>query len=103
MIAVPTYKDLESRVSKFNLANYQATICKNIKRIRRELYLENKIYYKSKNLENPYAAHKVAELLNISYEYYKRLESYDKTKPISLKLFLKIMVLFDKDITEFFK
>ena len=87
MLEVPTYEDLKKQIAKFNIANYQSTICKNIKRIRKELYEENKIFYKVHNLPNPYSAQRVAELLDISYEYYKRLESYDKSKPISLKLF----------------
>jgi len=41
--------------------------------------------------------------LGISHEYYKRIESYDKNKPISIKLFLKMVVLLDKNISEFLK
>jgi len=35
----------------------------------------------------------VAELLGISHKYYKRLESFDKSKPISIKLLLKVLVI----------
>lgn len=100
---IETFQDLQKRMANFNLSNYQATICKNIKRIRKELYEENKSFCLKNNLRNPYSSQNVAELLGISHEYYKRLESFDKTKPISLKLFLKVVTLFDKDISEFFK
>ena len=98
-----TFQDLKEKMISFNLSNYQATICKNIKRIRKELYDENKYYYKENNLKNPYSSQSIAELLGISHEYYKRLESFDKTKPISIKIFLKVVVLFDKNIDEFLK
>ena len=78
MSKIQTFQDLEKKMSNFNLSNYQATICKNIKRIRKELYDEYK-------------------------QYYKRLESYDKTKPISIRIFLKVVVLLDRDISEFLK
>lgn len=98
-----TFENLQKKMASFNLSSYQATICKNIKQRRRELYADNKSYYKENNLKNPYTAESVAELLNISFEYYKRIESFDKTKPISLKLLLKASVLFDIDIEDLFK
>lgn len=103
MSSVPYFEDLQEKMANFNLSNYQATICKNIKRIRKELFEENKNYYKEKNLKNPYSSQSISELLGISHEYYKRLESFDKTKPISIKLFLKVVVLFDKDISDFLR
>lgn len=103
MLENPNFEDLQQRMRNFNLSDYQATICKNIKRIRKELYEKNNYYYKENNLKNPYSAQSVAELLGISYEYYKRIESFDKTKPISIKIFFKAVVLFDKDINEFLK
>ena len=102
MSNIYNFKDLQNKMSKFSLSNYQAIICKNIKRIRKELYEEYKLKNENNDL-NPYSSQSVAELLGISYEYYKRLESFDKSKPISLKLFLKVVDLFDKDITEFLK
>lgn len=98
-----SFDELKNRMNEFNLSDYQATICKNIKRMRKTLYSENKIYYKEHNLKNPYTAEAIAELLGISHEYYKRIESFDKTKPISLKLLLKTMNLFNVEIEEFFK
>lgn len=103
MKKAPDFEDLSKKMEKFNLSNYQALICKNIKRIRKELLEENKAYCKSHGINNPYATSAVAELLGISYEYYKRIESFDKTKPISIKILLKSMVLFDVDVSEFFK
>lgn len=99
----PNFLDLQLKMESFNLSNYQAIICKNIKRIRKELYTNNKDYYKNNNIKNPFTAESVSELLGISHEYYKRLESFDKSKPISLKLLCKVSKLFDKDINEFFK
>lgn len=101
MLKSPTFEDLQQEMVNFNLSNYQATICKNIKRIRKSLYEDNKYFYKENNLKNPYSSQSIAELLGISHEYYKRLESFDKTKPISIKLFLKVAVLFDRDISDF--
>lgn len=98
-----SFDELKSKMEEFNLSDYQATICKNIKRMRKNLYSENRVYYKENNLKNPYTAEAIAELLGISHEYYKRIESFDKTKPISLKLLLKTMRLFDVEIDEFFR
>lgn len=103
MLEKPTFEDFQQRMKNFNLSDYQATICKNIKRIRKELYEKNNYYYKENDLKNPYSGQSVAELLGISYEYYKRIESFDKTKPISIKILFKVVVLFDKDISEFLK
>lgn len=52
MSKIPTFQDLQEKMTNFNLSDYQATICKNIKRIRKELYEENKTYYKENNLTN---------------------------------------------------
>ncbi len=98
-----TFDELEDKMSNFNLSNYQAIICRNIKKIRKKHYDENKNYYKENGLRNPYSSQSMSELLGISHEYYKRLESYDKTKPISLKLFLKVVYIFDKNVEDFFK
>ena len=103
MLKTPTFEDLQQEMVNFNLSNYQATICKNIKKIRKSLYEDNKYFYNENNLTNPYSSQAIAELLGISHEYYKRLESFDKTKPISIKLFLKVVVLFDRDISDFLK
>jgi len=96
-----TYKQLEDKMNNFVLSDYQATICRNMKKFRKELCEEFKLKYP--NLNNPYTTLAISELLGISHEYYKRLESYDKSKPISIKLFFKVMVLFDKDINSFLK
>ncbi len=103
MAKVKTFDELEAKMSNFNISDYQVTICKNIKKIRKDLYNEYKYYYKENGLRNPYSSQSISELLGISYEYYKRLESYDKTKPISIKLFLKVVYLLDKNVEDFFK
>ncbi len=99
----PTFEELQQEMVNFNLSNYQATICKNIKKIRKSLYEDNKYFYQENNLKNPYSSQSIAELLEISHEYYKRLESFDKTKPIFIKLFFKVVVLFDRNISDFLK
>ncbi len=98
-----TFQELQAKMKDFNLSFYQATICNNMKRIRKKLYEENNTYYKENNKKNPYSTQSIAELLGISHEYYKRLESFDKSKPISLKLVLKVMVLFNCNINDLFK
>ena len=103
MLQTITFEELSEKMNNFNLSNYQVLICKNIKRIRKELYNENKAYCNLNGIKNPYSAQSISELLGISYEYYKRLESFDKSKPISLKLLLKIKVLFNKKIEDFFE
>jgi len=96
-----TYKNLKNKMDDFVLSDYQVTICRNMKKFRKELYEEFKIKYP--NTKNPYTTLGISELLGISHEYYKRIESYDKNKPISIKLFLKMVVLLDKNISEFLK
>ncbi len=96
-------KELKEKMDNFNLSYYQSIICKNIKKIRKKLYEENKYIYKDNKKNNPYSTENVAELLGITYEYYKRLESFDKTKPISLKLVLKITELFNSKIEDLFE
>lgn len=100
-MALNDMNELKNKMDNFNLSTYQIKICSNMKKIRKELYLKYK--NSNKNDKNPYSAQSVSELLNISYEYYKRLESFDKTKPISLKLLIKVSILFDKPISDFFK
>ena len=98
-----SFEELYKKMENFNVQNYHYIICQNIKRIRKELFEEYQAYYKLKGTKNPYTTQSVAELLDISYEYYKRIESFDKTKPISLKVLLKAQYLFDRDIEEFFR
>ena len=96
-----TYKNLKNKMDNFLLSDYQATICRNMKRFRKDLCDEYKEKYP--NQRNPYTTQSIAELLGISHEYYKRLESYDRSKPISIKLFLKVVVLLNKNINDFLK
>jgi len=95
------YNDLHNKMETFLLSDYQAKICKNMKKYRKEMYEEFKLKYP--NVKNPYSTQSISELLGISHEYYKRLESYDKSKPISIKIFLKMVVLLEKNIEEFLK
>lgn len=42
-----TFQELQKKLENFELSTYQLTICKNIKRKRKELYEKNKEFYKS--------------------------------------------------------
>lgn len=67
--------------------NYKAIICKNIKKYRKE-----------KNIR----LMDLAELLDVSPEYLKRLESpNDDRKNCSLKLLYKLSIIFDKKLDDF--
>lgn len=69
--------------------NYRETICKNIKKYRKE---------KEIRLMD------LAELLDISPDYLKRLESPgDSRKNCSLTLVYKLSLILDKKIDDFFK
>lgn len=64
-------------------------ICKNIKKFRKESGL---------------SAMEVAERLDISYDYLRRIESFnDLTKSCSLKLLIKFSILFEKPLNDFLK
>ncbi len=77
--------NLEERLNK----NYMPIIYANIKKYRRESGL---------------SIMEVAEKLNISTEYLRRIESKnDSVKTCSLKLLIKFSILFDKNLEDFLK
>ena len=76
---------LEQMLSK----DYMPIIYKNIKRYRKESGL---------SLIN------VADILNLSYDYLRRVESdNDLVKTCSLKLLIKFSILYDKSLDDFLK
>ena len=76
---------LEQMLSK----DYMPIIYKNIKRYRKESGL---------SLIN------VADILNLSYDYLRRMESKnDLVKTCSLKLLIKFSILYDKSLDDFLK
>lgn len=76
---------LEQMLSK----DYMPIIYKNIKRYRKECGL---------------SLIKVADILNLSYDYLIRMESKnDLVKTCSLKLLIKFSILYDKSLDDFLK
>jgi len=77
-----------NNIKGFN-KDFKKTICKNIKKFRKE---------KEIRLMD------LAEILEVSPEYLKRIESpNDDKKTCSLTLLYKLSLIFDKKIDDFFK
>lgn len=69
--------------------DYMPIIYKNIKRFRKEAGL---------------SLIKVSEILNMSYDYLRRIESDgDSKKTCSLKLLIKFSILYQKPLDDFLK
>lgn len=78
-------KELEKQLSK----NYMPIIYKNIKKFRKA---------------SGYELKDVAEILDMSYDYLRRIESQnDDVKTCSLKLLIKFSILYNKKIDDFLK
>ncbi len=78
-------KELEKQLSK----NYMPIIYKNIKKFRKA---------------SEYELKDVAEILDMSYDYLRRIESQnDDVKTCSLKLLIKFSILYNKKIDDFLK
>lgn len=79
---------MQNKMNKYN-PNFKETIAKNIKKYRKELNIK---------------LMDLAEMLDVSPEYLKRIESpNDSRKNCSLKLIYKMSLIFDKKIDDFFK
>ena len=92
------YESLEN----FNILKYEKIICKNLKKIRLELYNKYKIEYKKIGSDNPYSSSNVADYLNISEVYYRRLESpNDKYKHINVDKLIRLSIIFNVSINDF--
>ena len=69
--------------------NYMSIIYKNIKKFRKE-----------SGMSLP----EVAEILDMSYDYLRRIESNnDQIKTCSLKLLIKFSILYNKPLDDFLK
>lgn len=69
--------------------DYMTIIYKNIKRYRKESGI---------------SLMKIAELLDVSYDYLRRIESKnDLVKTCSLKLLIKFSILFNKPLDDFLR
>ena len=76
------------KLNKYN-PNFKDIIAKNIKRYRKELNIK---------------LMDLAEMLDVSPEYLKRIESPNDTrKNCSLKMLYKISLIFNKKIDDFFQ
>lgn len=76
---------LKAKIDK----NYMPIIYKNIKKYRKESGM---------------SLMEVADILDMSYDYLRRIESKkDKVKTCSLKLLIKFSILYNKKIDDFLK
>ncbi len=79
------YEELQKLLNK----NYMPIIYKNIKKFR---------------IESGRSLIEVADILDMSYDYLRRIESQkDNVKTCSLKLLIKFSILYNKDLGDFLK
>ena len=90
-------------VDNLNVKEKRKTICKNIKRIRKDLYNNYKeLYHGVEGIQNPYSTENVSSYLGISMVHYKRLENEkDTCKNITLDNLIKLSLIFDTNLQEF--
>ncbi len=102
-MAVKEYDLLQRKVSIVNQEILYLNICKNIKKFRIEKYNEFKTL-EHRNIINPYSTENISALLDYSHNHYKRFESEtDSTKKIPLEKLIKLSIILDKNIEDFFK
>ena len=102
-MAVKEFIFLQENVSSINTEKLYTNICKNIKKFRIEKYNEFKTY-ENRNLINPYSTENISALLDYSHNHYKRFESEtDSTKKIPLEKLIKLSIILDKNIEDFYK
>lgn len=102
-MATKCFDEIKSLVSEVKKDEIYINICKNMKKFRLEKYNEFKLNHNSKEL-NPYSSQNIAELLDCSFNYYKRYESEtDPTKKIPLIKLIKLSIILDKPIEDFYK
>lgn len=78
-----TNKDLKNKLEK----DYMPIIYTNIKKYRKE---------------SGYSLMEVAEILDMSYDYLRRIESNkDEVKTCSLKLLIKFSILYNRKLDDF--
>ena len=78
-----TNTDLKNKLDK----DYMAIIYANIKKYRKE---------------SGYSLMEVAEILDMSYDYLRRIESNkDEVKTCSLKLLIKFSILYNRKLDDF--
>lgn len=99
------YNNLKTKVNKLNKNTLYVNICHNIKKLRKERYLEFKKKIKNKEISskaiNPYTTENIAKLLEYNHTHYKRFESdNDKTKQIPLEKIIKLALIFDVSVED---
>lgn len=102
-MAVNSFQEIQSKISKSKNDDIYSKICKNIKKIRKEKYRE----FKKKAINsaiNPYTTENMAALLCYNHTHYKRFESdNDATKKIPLKKLVLISKILDTSIEDLMK
>ncbi len=94
--------ELFELVEKKTSKDYKPIICLNMRKFRKEKYMEFKA--KHKDDENPYSVDNISALLGISKVHYKRLENVnDKCKYINLDKLIILSIIYDKSLDEFLK
>ena len=90
-------------VEKINIEEERKIICRNIKKIRKQLYNNYKEQYHGvQGYQNPYSTENVSSYLGISKVHYKRLENEkDKCKYVTLDNLIKLSYIFDKKVDDF--
>lgn len=94
--------ELYELIDKIDMNEIHKLICENMRKFRLEQYKEFKEINSQK--ENPFSVDNISELLGISKVQYKRLENKrDKSKKINLEKLIKLSVIYNKNIEEFFE
>ena len=102
-MAVKEFNFLQEKVNMINQEKLYKNICKNIKKFRIEKYNEF-ISLEHRNMINPYSSENISALLDYSHNHYKRFESEtDSTKKIPLEKLVKLSIILEKNIEDFFK
>ena len=102
-MAVKEFNFLQEKVNMINQEKLYKNICKNIKKFRIEKYNEFKSL-EHRNMINPYSSENISALLDYSHNHYKRFESEtDSTKKIPLEKLVKLSIILEKNIEDFFK
>lgn len=103
MCRIYSYQELQEKVIDIDKDELYKKICRNIKRIRNERYIQ----YKNSgctNEINPYTTENISALLNYNHNHYKRFESEnDSTKKMPLIKLMLLAIIFDTTLDELVK
>ena len=97
------WESIKNTCMNLNKDELNKRICENIKKFRLERYYSFKECCSHTPSLNPYSTQRIAELLNYSHNYYKRLESKnDKTKNIPKEKVFLLSIILDRDLKDFY-